>query len=131
MTQDKFIKNVVMRRWEATYKIGRSVEIQYIRSESEFTALKEAEERQEILGGKLVDFHEIGEKPKASSDEVWKEHDEYIAEIEKLKKIDKERPLYEIVDEVLGINRDEEQTESDTEYKPTEERCIIPDNPEK
>lgn len=99
---DVFKKNVVTRRWEATYRIGRAVEIQYIRSESEYTARQEAELRQEALGGILIDFHAIGEKPKASDEAVWKDHDEYIAEVERLKKQDKTRPMFEIVEEILA-----------------------------
>ena len=109
---DVFRKNVSERRWEATYKIGKSVQIMYFRSESEYSAMREAKEKAIELCAELIDFHPLGESGNVSDNQIWGEHDAYMAEIERLRKLDKTRPLSEIVDEILAREQTVEKTDN-------------------
>lgn len=124
----KFTKNVVTRMWEATYRIGKSVEIAYFRSESESIAYMQAKERKVEGEIELIDFHAVDKKGSLTSNQIWGEHDEYISQLEKLRKEDTERPMYEIVDQLLGkepeVDEDAETQES-FEYKKIEEKSMI------
>lgn len=56
MAIGNFKKNVIEKKWEAVYKVGKTQEIFYIRIESEYEAKRIAEEHGEEIGGVLESF---------------------------------------------------------------------------
>lgn len=61
MTTGNFRKNVIENLWEATISTGKSKELFYIRTESQFVARDSAEEHARDICGTLVSLKMVAE----------------------------------------------------------------------